>query len=955
MWLHRWAARESRGAFAVLLTVFAMTVAARADEPNDTLATATTTELFGLGTVSMPGEALGDGERGARDVDLYGFIVDETTSLPVSLTVAVNTSGDPWDGFLRLFDATGVELAVSDDRAFDDADPRIRTLLLDHGRYYVGVSAAGNPHYDPTKAGIGRVAVGGTYDLTITVLPTSAPVDPAEPNDSVAEATFVGAGSVELAGRFIGDGPYGRKDVDIYEVRLHGAARIEATVRAGSIGSPLEPVLRIRDCTEPAVNFTDVDPCLMGTADADADGAVDASLTVGVLQDQSIYLMVSGAGNRRFDPTEAGSGEPGSVGSYDLSVNVLYYDPTGVSEPNDSIGQATRLNAFATGRPTTQVVEATIGDGRYAPFGGDRDFFAVVLPDETQFLTASVSGEVVGSELDPVLTVYDFEGNPIARNDNWGGGTDASVVVPAACVPVTENLVSAYVEVSGARRRPATDPTVPFADAELNRPHSEKVDAYAVEEGTGSTGAYQMTLHVDSVVNRCGTEPDDTLATATATGLVDEGTFACTRGSLGDSECPEPERDVDMWSVEVLDAPATLGFMFTTCGDENLNGFAALVLDAGGAIVDYRKFGSYSDRASSEYVRLDEPGVYYLAFVAADSRLPSLWFDPTVDCSVPWGLVLTSYDLVIRLAPGLTEFPSGALGSVATGDEILYATHLDDASNRIDILDASSGAVVGAFPAPEPRYGGAEGLAFDGRDLHYLGTGQYPRLYRLDPTTGRVLDDYALWFGSGYFSDAAVMAGELFLLDYRYGSIHVMDPASRRFLRTMEVGHQNGVTLAGGLAALPNPERLYVADAFNSRDIHEVHPLTGVVTNTLPLEDMRPTALAATGDDRLVVGDWRSDSVEVLTREGGQVATVSVGDPVGSLAAYVPFDPFGDFDRDGDVDLRDYAAFGRCFTGGAAPLGLYCARADSNGDGRSDLADLSVFLNRTDGPSDLRP
>lgn len=60
---------------------------------------------------------------------------------------------------------------------------------------------------------------------------------------------------------------------------------------------------------------------------------------------------------------------------------------------------------------------------------------------------------------------------------------------------------------------------------------------------------------------------------------------------------------------------------------------------------------------------------------------------------------------------------------------------------------------------------------------------------------------------------------------------------------------------------------------------------------------------------------------------------------------------FGDSDCDGDVDLRDFAAFQNCFSGPNVPAGAECAADfDSNGDGDVDRPDYRVFWQNLTGP-----
>ena len=66
--------------------------------------------------------------------------------------------------------------------------------------------------------------------------------------------------------------------------------------------------------------------------------------------------------------------------------------------------------------------------------------------------------------------------------------------------------------------------------------------------------------------------------------------------------------------------------------------------------------------------------------------------------------------------------------------------------------------------------------------------------------------------------------------------------------------------------------------------------------------------------------------------------------PIVDMSAYefIPVIP-GDFDRDGDVDLADLAAFQACFSGPGAAYTGDCAKADLNVDGAVDMNDFGIF------------
>ena len=62
-------------------------------------------------------------------------------------------------------------------------------------------------------------------------------------------------------------------------------------------------------------------------------------------------------------------------------------------------------------------------------------------------------------------------------------------------------------------------------------------------------------------------------------------------------------------------------------------------------------------------------------------------------------------------------------------------------------------------------------------------------------------------------------------------------------------------------------------------------------------------------------------------------------------------EPSADFDGDGVVDLRDFAAFQNCFTGEApTECGDGCSLFDLDPDDDIDLSDFTIFLDALRGP-----
>jgi len=209
------------------------------------------------------------------------------------------------------------------------------------------------------------------------------------------------------------------------------------------------------------------------------------------------------------------------------------------------------------------------------------------------------------------------------------------------------------------------------------------------------------------------------------------------------------------------------------------------------------------------------------------------------------------------------------------------------------------GTVLGTFQGPEALVTGAEGLAPFHDRLLYLGAGAFPRLYWLDPDTGDVLDSVYLWSGSGIYGDVAVLRGRAFISDLVDNALHELDVRTLQVLRTIDVPSAGGVTLAGPLAALAGPHRLYVADASPGGAIHTVNPATGGLT--------------------------------------------------ASMAAAFPCPCNADFDADDDVDADDVAFFDGCYVNDNT-LRFGCGQTDLDCDGDHDGDDEAILLCQQAGP-----
>jgi len=143
-------------------------------EPGDTLTTALN---FGLGTdgvVQFRGAGeIGDNPSVGPGLDVELIRLDLTAGTRVTIDVDANETGSLLDGLLRLFDAAGNELVVSDDDTAvgeqASLDPYLDFTAPSGGTYFVGISGFANSSYNPAVQGSGVSGSTGPYTVIIGV------------------------------------------------------------------------------------------------------------------------------------------------------------------------------------------------------------------------------------------------------------------------------------------------------------------------------------------------------------------------------------------------------------------------------------------------------------------------------------------------------------------------------------------------------------------------------------------------------------------------------------------------------------------------------------------------------------------------------------------------------------------------------------------------------------------
>lgn len=100
-----------------------------------------------------------------EDVDMYAFTLEAGQTITIDVdgggTGAAGVEGSTLDSILRIFDADGNEVAISENDAAPDevfqanGDTYIEFAAPEAGTYYAGVSVLGNTFYDPNVQGSG--------------------------------------------------------------------------------------------------------------------------------------------------------------------------------------------------------------------------------------------------------------------------------------------------------------------------------------------------------------------------------------------------------------------------------------------------------------------------------------------------------------------------------------------------------------------------------------------------------------------------------------------------------------------------------------------------------------------------------------------------------------------------------------------------------------------------------
>jgi subtilisin family serine protease/subtilisin-like proprotein convertase family protein len=447
------------------------------NEGNDTTALATTVNFNASGEATFAGVFVGNGSQGALDVDLYRFDLPRGGQITAEVVAKRLPGGSTLDSVLRLFDASGTQIAVNDQ--FFGQDSFIDFYVRTAGTYYIGVSGFGNSTYTATNLS-GRTGPQsqGAYTLKVgTQLARNDIVD------------YTGAGNA-VAGQ-------PAFPINIPRGGEPNPPSSTATQGTSSVGISILDTREVLDVNVSIniqhTNVSDLEISLIGpdnttvllfnrrggnNADLGTRNGSGTVLTYTTFDDESVGSPIASAAapfSGSFAP-EVGNGLSAFDGKrlsgtwtllvrdqratangriIDWRMNIEYRNDTfGTNESNDTINTATNLTQVnGTGSETR---DAFIGDGA---FGGlDRDAFGFnadagatinITAQPTQAVSQGGNPIAGTAVLNTALRLFDSQGIEIALSnlDNTLNSSILNYVVPNAgryFIVVSESSNVAY-------------------------------------------------------------------------------------------------------------------------------------------------------------------------------------------------------------------------------------------------------------------------------------------------------------------------------------------------------------------------------------------------------------------------------------------------------------------------------------------------------------------------------
>ncbi|MEM9506529.1 MAG: DVUA0089 family protein [Cyanobacteria bacterium P01_E01_bin.35] len=512
----------------------------------------------GIGVTQAERITLSNSIDQLSDIDLYSLQLTQGQGITLDIdTVDQANNTVNFDSFLRIFDASGQELAFNDDFTESGAefslDSYLGFIANSTGTYYVGVSSVANQQYNLLNGDhlnqFSHSFIPGSYDLSFNLVEVEADRDP---DSTIIEAIDTDIDSTDNFNAVISDKIQTNSDVDIYRVQLEAGTGIRVNLNAQGEDSPLDSYLRLFDAdgNELAFNDNSLEDLKQITNNSAIAFAPEVSgeYFVGVSSAGNFdYDQVNGDTNLNFSPNTGTS-----QGDYELQLEVVAV--VADSDPDNTIAEALDSNLTTSGS-SPDVINDAINTEL------DVDLFQFELgAAEGVFLQIDTSE--LDSELDSLLRVFDAEGNELALDDNDDANFTGDFSQDASLAFLPENPGKYFVGV-GTSGNFAYDPI-------RGRTNFSK----EVISPFSTTGSYQ--LGIDIVEVTADQDPDNTIAEAVDSSVSSQE----TRNLIIDGEI-DLTTDVDVHRFQLEQGDGITLKIDTPAGNSNLDSFLRL-FDAAG-------------------------------------------------------------------------------------------------------------------------------------------------------------------------------------------------------------------------------------------------------------------------------------------------------------------------------------------------------------------------------------
>ncbi len=595
-------------------------------------------EAVAINAVSTTTQAVTGTISPDTDVDMIRFTVTAGQVVDFDIDTVLNGSGG-LNSYLRLFDASGQQLAANDNAIASGEstigfDAYLRHTFTTAGTYYVAVSNSTNASYN-ASTGDGDTAGGTTGDYLLLIF--SAVAD--DLDDSFGEASSLGAVSSTAS---TGNGAISPDtDVDVFSFTVTAGQVVDFDIDTAQNGvGGLQSYLQVFDPLGNLLSSND-----NAAAPGEAAAGFDAYLRVTFPTAGTYYVAVSNATNINYNPangTGDTAGGSNAVGAYQLIVQTAQ---TVLNDADDAISEATPLGQITT---LTNATSASISPDTDVDMLG----FTVTAGQIVDFDVDTALNGSTG--LNSYLRLFNAQGQELASNSSGAAPGEETTGFDAYLRYTFSTAGNYFIAVSNA----------------TNINFSATTGDGDTSGGLNSTGAYQL------LITGLPVDPDDSLSEAVSIGAV-TSTVSTTTAAIS------PDVDVDVIRFTVS-ANQTVDFDI----DTDQNGIGGLnsnlkLFDSTGALLSSNNNAAAPGESAvgfDAYLRylFTSAGTYY---IAVSNALNTSYNVLTGTGDVAGGSgAIGDYRLNIQAIAGSTDDTDDTIGeAVSSGAASTTAKTIDAA------------------------------------------------------------------------------------------------------------------------------------------------------------------------------------------------------------------------------------------------------------------------------------